>query len=92
MVHGVGRRVDESSPMVDARLADGSRINAIVPPLALHGPVLTIRKFPERALVMQDLIGLGSLSMDAAVFLEAWCGARSAWSWSAVPAPVRRPC
>ena len=49
MVHGVGRRVDESSPMVDARLADGSRINAIVPPLALRGPVLTIRKFPERA-------------------------------------------
>jgi len=71
MVHGVGRRVDESSPMVDARLADGSRINAIVPPLALRGPVLTVRKFPERALVMQDLINLGSLSMDAAVFLEA---------------------
>ena len=44
--------------MVDARLADGSRINAIVPPLALRGPVLTVRKFPERALVMQDLIGL----------------------------------
>jgi pilus assembly protein CpaF len=71
MVHAVGRRVDESSPMVDARLADGSRINAIVPPLALHGPVLTIRKFPDQPLVMQDLIGLGSLSMDAAVFLEA---------------------
>ncbi len=71
MVAAVGRRIDESSPMVDARLADGSRINAIVPPLALRGPVLTIRKFPERALVMQDLIGLGSLSMDAAVFLEA---------------------
>ena len=71
MVHGVGRRVDESSPMVDARLADGSRINAIVPPLALHGPVLTIRKFPERAFLMEDLIKLGSLSMDAAVFLEA---------------------
>jgi pilus assembly protein CpaF len=71
MVHAVGRRVDESSPMVDARLADGSRINAIVPPLALHGPVLTIRKFPEEPLVMQDLIGLGSLSMDCAVFLEA---------------------
>ena len=49
MVHAVGRRVDESSPMVDARLADGSRINAIVPPLAVRGPVLTIRKFPERA-------------------------------------------
>ena len=71
MVHAVGRRVDESSPMVDARLADGSRINAIVPPLALQGPVLTIRKFPERALVMQDLINLGSLTMDSAVFLEA---------------------
>ena len=71
MVHGVGRRVDESSPMVDARLADGSRINAIVPPLALHGPVLTIRKFPERAFLMEDLIKLGSLTMDAAVFLEA---------------------
>jgi pilus assembly protein CpaF len=71
MVAAVGRRIDEASPMVDARLADGSRINAIVPPLALRGPVLTIRKFPERALVMQDLIGLGSVSMDAAVFLEA---------------------
>ncbi len=57
--------------MVDARLADGSRINAIVPPLALHGPVLTIRKFPEQPLVMQDMIGLGTLSMDSAVFLEA---------------------
>src|SRR3984957_9011266 len=71
MVHGVGRRVDESSPMVDARLADGSRINAIVPPLALHGPVLTIRKFPERAFMMEDLIKMGSLTMDSAVFLEA---------------------
>ncbi len=71
MVAAVGRRIDESSPMVDARLADGSRINAIVPPLALRGPVLTIRKFPERALVMQDLISLGSMSMDSAVFLEA---------------------
>ncbi len=71
MVAAVGRRVDESSPMVDARLADGSRINAIVPPLALRGAVLTIRKFPERAMVMQDLIGLGSVTMDAAVFLEA---------------------
>ena len=71
MVHAVGRRVDEASPMVDARLADGSRINAIVPPLALRGPVLTVRKFPERAFLMQDLINLGSLTMDAAVFLEA---------------------
>src|SRR5580704_7635987 len=71
MVHAVGRRVDESSPMVDARLADGSRINAIVPPLALHGPVLTIRKSPDEPLIMQDLIGRGSLTMDSAEFLEA---------------------
>src|ERR1700683_541048 len=71
MVAAVGRRVDESSPMVDARLADGSRINAIVPPLAVKAPILTIRKFPEQPLVMQDLIGLGTVTMDAAVFLEA---------------------
>ncbi len=71
MVAAVGRRVDESSPMVDARLADGSRINAIVPPLAVKAPVLTIRKFPERPMVMQDLIGLGTVTIDAAVFLEA---------------------
>jgi pilus assembly protein CpaF len=71
MVAAVGRRVDESSPMVDARLADGSRINAIVPPLAVRAPVLTIRKFPEKAITMQDMIGYGTVSMDAAVFLEA---------------------
>jgi pilus assembly protein CpaF len=71
MVAGVGRRVDESSPMVDARLADGSRINAIVPPLAVRAPVLTIRKFPESPMTMQDMIGLGTVTMDAAVFLEA---------------------
>ena len=71
MVAAVGRRVDESSPMVDARLADGSRINAIVPPLAVKAPVLTIRKFPERPLSMQDLIEKGSVSLDAAEFLEA---------------------
>jgi pilus assembly protein CpaF len=71
MVAAVGRRVDESSPMVDARLADGSRINAIVPPLAVRAPVLTIRKFPESPMTMQDMIGLGTVTMDAAVFLEA---------------------
>jgi pilus assembly protein CpaF len=71
MVAAVGRRVDESSPMVDARLADGSRINAIVPPLAVKAPVLTIRKFPERPLRMDDLIEKGSISQEASVFLEA---------------------
>ena len=49
IVSGVGRRVDDSSPMVDARLADGSRVNAIIPPLAVDGPLLSIRRFPGRA-------------------------------------------
>src|SRR5450432_1347921 len=59
IVSQVGRRVDESSPMVDARLRDGSRINAIIPPLAVQGPTLTIRRFPEKAYSADDLIRLG---------------------------------
>ena len=71
IVSQVGRRVDESSPMVDARLPDGSRVNAIVPPLAVHGPALTIRKFPEEPFGVQDLITFGTVSSDLALFLEA---------------------
>jgi pilus assembly protein CpaF len=70
IVGPLGRRIDESSPMVDARLADGSRVNAIIPPLALDGPSITIRKFPERRLVVDDLIGWGSISRPCADFLE----------------------
>ncbi|MEO1063914.1 MAG: CpaF family protein [Actinomycetota bacterium] len=70
IVAQVGRRVDESSPMVDARLADGSRVNAIVPPLAVDGPMLTIRKFAESALTVGDLLRLGSLSPEAAELLD----------------------
>ena len=71
----VGRRIDESSPMVDARLPDGSRVNAIIPPLALDGPVLTIRKFAREALTTEDLIRLGTLTRKAADFLSACvCG------------------
>ena len=69
IVSQVGRRIDEASPMVDARLPDGSRVNAIIPPLALRGPSLTIRKFAGNALSLADLIGLGSLSQQAADFL-----------------------
>jgi pilus assembly protein CpaF len=58
----LGRRIDEASPMVDARLPDGSRINAIIPPLSLQGPVLTVRRFGERTLGGADLVGLGSLT------------------------------
>src|SRR5262245_31795215 len=64
-----GRRIDEASPMVDARLPDGSRVNAIIPPLALTGPSLTIRKFSRNALTLENLIGLGSVSEQAAEFL-----------------------
>jgi pilus assembly protein CpaF len=69
IVSQVGRRIDESSPMVDARLPDGSRVNAIIPPLALRGPSLTIRKFARDALLLPDLIRLGTLSEQAAEFI-----------------------
>lgn len=71
IVTRVGRRVDESSPMVDARLQDGSRVNAIIPPLALDGSSLTIRRFPEHALAPEDLIRFGSLTEDMVHFLRA---------------------
>ena len=71
IVVSVGRRVDESSPMVDARLPDGSRVNVILPPLALRAPVLTVRKFPSNPLTVADLIRYGSVSTEAATFLEA---------------------
>ena len=69
IVSQVGRRIDESSPMVDARLPDGSRVNAIIPPLALAGPTLTIRKFARNALTLDDLVGLGTLDDQSADFL-----------------------
>jgi pilus assembly protein CpaF len=71
IVSQVGRRVDEASPMVDARLPDGSRVNAIIPPLALSGPTLTIRKFSRDPYTINDLISFGSLSPKAAQFLAA---------------------
>jgi pilus assembly protein CpaF len=72
IVSGVGRRIDEASPMVDARLPDGSRVNAIIPPLSLRGPALTIRKFAREPYGLDDLVGFGSLTHDAAEFL-AYC-------------------
>jgi pilus assembly protein CpaF len=71
IVSQIGRRVDESSPMVDARLPDGSRVNAIIPPLALNGPTLTIRKFSRDPYTVNDLITFGTLSARAAQFLAA---------------------
>jgi pilus assembly protein CpaF len=71
IVARVGRRVDESSPMVDARLPDGSRVNAVIPPLALDGSLLTIRKFSSDPYTYEDLINFGSLSRATADFLNA---------------------
>ncbi|MFA5702963.1 MAG: ATPase, T2SS/T4P/T4SS family [Advenella sp.] len=70
IVAPIGRRIDESSPMVDARLADGSRVNAIIPPIALKGASMTIRKFPRHRPAMQDLLKLGSLDTCMSRFLE----------------------
>lgn len=70
IVSPLGRRIDESSPMVDARLKDGSRVNAIIPPLALRGPCLTIRKFAKNKLTGEDLIKFGAISAPMVKFLE----------------------
>lgn len=70
IVAPLGRRIDESSPLVDARLADGSRVNIIIPPLALTGPCVTIRKFSKHPLTIRDLIDFGTLSDDMGRFLE----------------------
>lgn len=71
IVAPLGRRIDESSPMVDARLPDGSRVNAIIPPLALGGPTITIRKFKKDSLKVDDLIQFGSMTPEFAQFLKA---------------------
>jgi pilus assembly protein CpaF len=76
IVAQVGRRVDESSPMVDARLPDGSRVNAIIPPLALDGPVLSIRRFALDPYRMADLLGFGTLTPALAEILDAAVAAR----------------
>jgi pilus assembly protein CpaF len=70
IVSRIGRRVDESSPMVDARLPDGSRVNAIIPPLALDGPILSIRRFPADPLRMEDLINLKALTPQMAEIIS----------------------
>jgi pilus assembly protein CpaF len=76
IVAPIGRRIDESSPMVDARLKDGSRVNAVIPPLALKGPCVTIRKFRREAFTVDDLVRIGSLSRGMATFLETCVSGR----------------
>lgn len=76
IVAPLGRRIDESSPMVDARLPDGSRVNAIIPPLSIKGPTLTIRKFARIPLAMEDLVRFGTLTHEMAEFLQGCVTAR----------------
>jgi pilus assembly protein CpaF len=76
IVAPLGRRIDESSPYVDARLADGSRVNAIIPPLSLIGPVLTIRKFSKIPLTIENLVDFGTITPEAIEFLKACVIAR----------------
>jgi len=76
IVSRVGRRVDETSPMVDARLPDGSRLNAIIPPLALDGPSLTIRRFGSNPLTLEDLLKFGAFTPEMVMFLEGAMKAR----------------
>jgi pilus assembly protein CpaF len=70
IVAPLGRRIDESSPMVDARLLDGSRVNAVIPPIALRGPSISIRKFSKRKLLGQDLLGFGSINESMLEFVQ----------------------
>jgi pilus assembly protein CpaF len=76
IVAPLGRRIDESSPYVDARLPDGSRVNAIIPPLAINGPTLTIRKFSKTPLTVEDLVEFGTITPEAIEFLKACIYAR----------------
>jgi pilus assembly protein CpaF len=76
IVAPLGRRIDEASPMVDARLPDGSRVNVVIPPLSLRGPTLTIRKFKREALQIDDLVRFNSLSAEMATFIQAAVKAR----------------
>lgn len=76
VVSPLGKRIDESSPMVDARLPDGSRVNIIIPPLALNGATITIRKFPSERLQVRHLLNYGSINQDMADFLEGAVKAR----------------
>ena len=70
IVAGANRMVNEASPIVDARLEDGSRVNIVLYPVALNGPIVTIRKFPKEAMTMEELIARGSISREISIFLE----------------------
>ncbi len=76
IVAGIGRRVDEASPMVDARLPDGSRVNVIIPPISIKGPMVTVRKFPQQAYDSDALVRIGTMSEEMRLYLQACVQAR----------------
>ena len=92
IVSQVGRRVDESSPMVDARLRDGSRINAIIPPLALDGPSLSIRRFGKRRYDIEALVDKGAVARNGAISCARSSGPASISSFAAAPVPAKPRC
>ncbi len=92
IVSRIGRRIDESAPMVDARLLDGSRVNAVIPPLAFNGSSLTIRKFSKDPFKAADLVRFGTLSPEMVELLDACVAAKLNVIVSGAPAPARRPC
>lgn len=92
IVSAVGRRVDETTPLVDARLEDGSRINVTIPPLAVDGPTMTIRKFPKGELQLADLVQRQSLSKEMAAFLEITTKLRLNVLVSGGTGSARQPC
>ena len=87
----LGRRIDDSSPRVDARLADGSRVNAIIAPLSLVGPVITVRKFAAKPFTVEDLIRFGTATSEMFEFLTPASGPSSTSSFRAEQAPARPP-
>lgn len=90
IVAPIGRRIDESQPYVDARLPDGSRVNAIIHPLSLSGPCLTIRKFSREPFRVDDLVRFGTLPQPVADFLSPACGC-AATSWCRVARARAKP-
>jgi pilus assembly protein CpaF len=91
IVSAVGRRVDESNPYVDARLADGSRFNAMVPPIAVDGSLVSIRKFKKEKLAIDDLVRFGAFSEEMAAYLQAAVATRLNIIVSAARVRARRP-
>ena len=85
IVAGSNRLVNEANPIVDARLPDGSRVNVVLAPVALNGPIVTIRKFPREAITMKDLLAWQSVSPEVVGFLAAWCGQDTTSSSAGAP-------